>query len=501
MKTNVKYFAIILLLGFGVFPFIVSFGAVFLSGIGRDFLPFVYSAIYIAAAFVGARLITRKSMPENFLMRYLPVTLPLLVTLIAWAVCMVVSGGFYGHSAFAVFGALQIAYFPMLLVTSLMGMLSLMFYLPLCYSTAFLIFFTLFERKNESPKPIHKRFVSVCAVLIIVSSGVGAYVTYERTKTVLPPNYGFQYGGGYASVDIYRYDVMNENNILPKLSEPSVFFISDIKKMPVLDGAEAAYPVYSVFANGCYDIDAMKKALEQEGKYNEKFGAAIIRFTNTIYAFERLLSGDVDIFFGAEPSKAQREMAQRAGKKLVLTPIGKEAFVFFVNKDNLCNNLTADNIKSIYSGEIKNWQSINGVNEKVIAFQRPENSGSQTIMQNIMGDTPLAPPLKEEYVSGMGGISENVADYRNYPGAIGYSFRFFTMGMADNSDKIKLLSIDDIDPSAENIKSSAYPYTVSLYAITLEDNKLDTIQPFLEWMQGKQGQELVEKIGYITLED
>jgi len=47
---------------------------------------------------------------------------------------------------------------------------------------------------------------------------------------------------------------------------------------------------------------------------------------------------------------------------------------------------------------------------------------------------------------------------------------------------------------------SKYPFTATLYAITVKDNKkMRTIQPFLEWMQGPQGQELVEEVGYIKV--
>ena len=75
------------------------------------------------------------------------------------------------------------------------------------------------------------------------------------------------------------------------------------------------------------------------------------------------------------------------------------------------------------------------------------------------------------------------------------------MGMTEDSDKIKLLSIDGIAPTAENIANSVYPYTFPLYAITLEDNKLETIKPFLEWMQGAEGQNLVEKVGYAPIDN
>jgi phosphate transport system substrate-binding protein len=117
-------------------------------------------------------------------------------------------------------------------------------------------------------------------------------------------------------------------------------------------------------------------------------------------------------------------------------------------------------------------------------------------LEKIMGDTPIMKPLKEDVPEGMGGIMEQVADYRNYDNSIGYSFRFFATGMNPNPD-IKLLAINGIEPSPENIATNKYPFIATLYAITLKDNTKSTIKPFLKWMQGPQGQEIVQKVGYI----
>ena len=157
-----------------------------------------------------------------------------------------------------------------------------------------------------------------------------------------------------------------------------------------------------------------------------------------------------------------------------------------------------EDIKKIYSGNITNWSDLEGKQEKIIAFQRPENSGSQTLLQKIMGNTPIMKPLKEDVPEGMGGIIEQVANYRNYSGAIGFSFRFFATGMQGN-ENIKLVAINHIAPTPENIGNGKYPFNANLYAITLKDNPKKTIQPFLNWMQGPQGQEIVEKIGYVKL--
>lgn len=106
-------------------------------------------------------------------------------------------------------------------------------------------------------------------------------------------------------------------------------------------------------------------------------------------------------------------------------------------------------------------------------------------------------PLKEE-VSGMGEIMEEVANYQNYKTAIGYSFRFFATGMYPNNE-IKLIPINRPPPSTKNIQTGKFPYVVNLYAITLKDNPKTTINPFLKWMQGEQGQKLVEDVGYVLI--
>ncbi len=51
-------------------------------------------------------------------------------------------------------------------------------------------------------------------------------------------------------------------------------------------------------------------------------------------AYKNLLSGTVDMIFAAAPSAKQLEAAEQAGVELELTPIGLEAFVFFVNAHN-----------------------------------------------------------------------------------------------------------------------------------------------------------------------
>jgi phosphate transport system substrate-binding protein len=467
---------------FGVVPLLISF--ITLTMTTNNFLIATILPLIIGgciAGWIAGRKLIKSDDQRGLMFMFL---LPLVYTAVIWAVFMLISGGFYGADSWLFYGILHIAMAPIFFITMLMGEGRLFLWAPLTYEVAFVVAVFLSLLIKRTRPTFNKKKVVTMLTVFILAIGTGAAVQWQRSKTVLP-SYGFEYGGGYSSTDLTPYDVTNPANILPKLESPSTFTIKNSSEMPRLDGAEAAYPVYSAFANAVYEnISKVDNVMD------------IVSFTNTIYSYERLLSGEVDIYFGAEPSKEQQEMAKRQGKELVMTPIGKEAFVFFVNPENKVNSLDVSEIQSIYSGKIKNWSELGGQNERIIAFQRPKNSGSQTLLEKIMGDTSIMEPLKEDVPEGMGGIIEQVADYRNYDNSIGFSFRFFATGMRDYSN-IKLLAIDGVEPTPENIASGKYPFTANLYAISLKDNTKTTIEPFLEWMKGPQGQEIIEKIGYI----
>jgi phosphate transport system substrate-binding protein len=259
--------------------------------------------------------------------------------------------------------------------------------------------------------------------------------------------------------------------------------------------------VNAAFAAACYpDMAPLSDEDLRYYDYRSPNHAGPLQFHNTIIAFRNLVEGKADIFFGARPSEKQALLASEKNRELTLTPIGLETFVFFVNEANPVNGLTSEQIRDIYSGKVRNWKALGGGNAEIIAFQRPEYSGSQTVMRRFMGDTPLEPPLKDHYVGGMGGIVDRISEYRNAPSAIGYSFRFFLTGPGKRP-RIKMLAVDGIPPTPETIRSGAYPHVVNLYAVTLKDNPNPHIAPFLEWMQGEQGQELIEKTGYVRLQN
>lgn len=470
----------------------------------------------------GIMRIKHPRKPETLLGIYLPVLFPLVWYLI-WAGIFNILGLTPDDFSQLFLGLLTFNFFGMFCGSELLNINIFSSYhniliLNLFYYSIIILGFAMGEQlsvyKTGKERKFFKGYWKLTTAIVFLAVIVSFYIfsecaLYYQRQNIVPdahPSYRFSYEGGYSSIDLNPYHVENEKNILAKLNGNATLVISNPEDMPVLDGAEAAYPVYAAFANACYeDIAQIQADAKGSGKNSSDEMIRPIQFSNTIYAYEKLLNGDVDIFFGAKPSAEQLQIAEDAGKELVLTPIAKEAFVFFVSAENPINGLSSEQLRDIYSGKINNWRKVGGEDEKILAFQRPENSGSQTMMEYFMGDRALRAPLEAEYVQEMSGLVRSVADYENSSASLGYSFRYYLSIMMeadkdeDNYAGIKMLAVDNIYPDAETIRSGEYSLTTQLYAITVKDNPKDTVNAFVDWMIGPQGQQLISDTGYIAI--
>ncbi|CEG24124.1 Phosphate-binding protein PstS 1 precursor [Planococcus massiliensis] len=325
----------------------------------------------------------------------------------------------------------------------------------------------ILERRNGKKTAI---WIAICMLV-----GIGFAAPYYYKESFAKVN--------DSEVDLFVYEPFQGNEKLARLDSKASFAIEG--ELPILDGATALYPLFAAFAEATYP----------EGVYEPYRGP--VDTTTTPSAYSRLIKGNADIIFAAEPSSGQLQEAQEAGVELKLTPIGREAFVFFVNSRNKINDLSTEEIRGIYSGEIESWKEVGGKNHEIRPFQRPEDSGSQTMFIKFMGDAKIEKPETEDLTGGMGGVIEEVASYRNYKNALGYTFRFYSTEMVKN-DKIKLLSIDGIEPSRENIRSGDYPLASEFYAVTAGSEN-PNVEPFLEWILSAEGQKLVEETGFVPL--
>lgn len=275
-----------------------------------------------------------------------------------------------------------------------------------------------------------------------------------------------------SSIELDKYLPFEENSLTVKTETD--FTLSG--ELPVLDGATALFPVYSAFMNAYYPEGSCKFDGE---KFSED---SLLQKRGTTGAYKAVCSGGADIIFVAQPSEEQLEYAGQQGVGLEFVPIGYEAFVFIVNSKNPVDGLSSEQIKDIYSGSIKNWKELGGEALPVIPLQRAKNSGSQTAMVAFMGDAPLMKPPAVLFGR-----------------SIGYSFRFYVSDIAGKED-IKILSLDGVYPDKESIRNKSYPITDCFYAVYRKDNSNKNIGLLIEKILSPEGQDIVERTGYVGVD-
>jgi phosphate transport system substrate-binding protein len=288
--------------------------------------------------------------------------------------------------------------------------------------------------------------------------------------------------------------------LVKSLNEESALKLTE--NLPRLDGATALYPLYSAFARAAYPESGIYHPYNDLRSDDPEI---IATCSKTGGAFQNLIDGYADIVFLMDVSIEQRAAAEEKGLELKLIPIGREAFVFFVNSRNSIANISKNDIVRIYSGKITNWREVGGANDKIIAYQRPDESGSQTALKKVMGGVLLRPAPQEEISNSMMGIYQKVAAYKNYKNSLGYSFLYYIRDMVAEN-KVKILSIDGIEPTKENIASGAYPLADNFYAVTVQRDgkylnaeRAENAERFIDWIRSPQGRFLVEETGYVPL--
>jgi len=245
--------------------------------------------------------------------------------------------------------------------------------------------------------------------------------------------------------------------------------------LPTIDGAAALLPIYAGFVESIYPEDSV---IFNGESYDD---ASAMHYTNTRGAYKDIVDGNADLIICVAPSEEQLAYAAQNGVELEMVEIGKDAFVFIVNSDNPVSDISVDQIRGIYSGEITNWKELGGPNVPIAAMRRNEGSGSQSALENLMGGTPI------------------VADYTALFGSpIGFSFRYYVTGMLAEGG-VKMLSVNGVEPDIENIASGAYPVTSSIYAVYRKGETNENVYKAVDFMLSKDGQDIVEKSGYVPV--
>jgi len=275
-----------------------------------------------------------------------------------------------------------------------------------------------------------------------------------------------------------------------------------------IDGSTATIPITAELARqfcGAVDDNTAKtsrsvSAYLNHNKTDVAYDNLILKRKNHISWYEsdyQERESMVRLIFATPPSQDELQTAKENDTVLEADPVALDGFVFITHKDNPVDSLTVQQIRDIYTGRIVNWKDVGGNNEKIRAFQRTKNSGSQTAMEElVMQGEPMKEAPFALVAEAMGELVEFVAEYENETAAIGYTYYYYINNLYRNPD-IKVIRIDGISPENENLVSGAYPFTASYDVVIRSDEPEDSVYRDLrDYMLSDEGQEIIRLAGY-----
>lgn len=256
---------------------------------------------------------------------------------------------------------------------------------------------------------------------------------------------------------------------------------------PAVDGSTANMPMMAQVYSVICDVP-----LED--------AETMISVSTTGPSWKRLASGEVDLLMVYEPSENVRAELVQSGAELQITPVGRDALVFLANADNKVTSLSQQQLVDIYTGKVTDWGDVGGDKGAIAAFQRDEDSGSQTLFKKLlMKDIEPMKAPSELMPAMMGALIDGISEFDGSGGAIGYSVYYYAKEMYTKPN-LKLLAVDGVEPTSETIGNGSYPLTNEFFVVIRADEPQDSPARLLhDWILTEDGKQALLDAGYVVI--
>lgn len=206
-------------------------------------------------------------------------------------------------------------------------------------------------------------------------------------------------------------------------------------------------------------------------------------FTGSSAGIEAVLAGGTDI---GNSSRALKEEEKSLGAVEHIVAIDGIAVV--TDPANTVTELTAEELIGIYTGEIRSWSEVGGLEEAIVVIGREAGSGTRGAFEELLGVEDAC-----AYANEMDSTGAVMAKVASTPGAIGY----VSLDVVD--DTVTALSLDGTEPTEENIKAGSYRLSRPFVMATkgeLEEQS-EAVQEFFRFLESPEGEEIIRGVGLI----
>ena len=195
--------------------------------------------------------------------------------------------------------------------------------------------------------------------------------------------------------------------------------------------------------------------------------------------------GNSDVFAEAKV-KDEADLKKITDNKVCVVGMGP-----IVNKDVTVDDLTIDQLKSIFTGEVTNWKEVGGADAQITVINRASGSGTRATFEDaVLAGTKVPDSFKPQEQDSSGTAAKMVA---STPGAISYvAFSYY-------DDSFKALKVGGVEPKEANVEDNSWVIWAYEHMYTAADPD-DATKAFIDYMMGDDVQgSLVEAQGYIPV--
>lgn len=208
----------------------------------------------------------------------------------------------------------------------------------------------------------------------------------------------------------------------------------------------------------------------------------------TVYGFAALLAGKCDLAAASRPPlKEELELAKMREIELNDYVVGSYSVAIVVNAGNPVANLTKDQVRGIFVGELTNWKDVGGPDAPIKLFIRDPISGTHLGFKELaLGNTAYNPEAK--MFTDYAGIVKAVAAET---GGIGYT----SIELA-KSPGVKGVAIGGIEPSVTTVHAGNYPYSRVVKLHTNKARESALTKNFIQFILSDKGKAIVTQTGF-----
>ena len=195
-----------------------------------------------------------------------------------------------------------------------------------------------------------------------------------------------------------------------------------------------------------------------------------------------VIGGTSDIGMLSRDLKA----SEKDGNTLKEFVVGKDGIALVGHPSNTVSDLSLEQVKAIYQGEITNWKEVGGADLKIVLIGRDSSSGTREFFTEFVLDKEDAAKNMQELNSN-GAVAQAVSIT---PGAIGY------VSLEYVDDSLKAFSIGGVAPTVENVISGVYEINRPLLMVTNGEPE-GLAADYLAFILSEEGQQILKDSGFI----